>query len=56
VALDRHQQLMLCVGQAHRARLVLAPPLETAQGNPESQQVLELLPRRPSQDATSIQF
>ena len=44
VALDRHQQLMLDVGQADRTGPILAPALKTAKGDAEGEQVLEVLP------------
>ncbi len=43
VSLDRDKQLMLNMGQALGLSLVLAPALETAQGDPELQQPLEVL-------------
>ena len=43
VSLDRHQQLVLDVGQALGLGLVLAPAMETAQGDPELEQPLEVL-------------
>jgi hypothetical protein len=43
MTLDRHEQLVLDVGQAGGLRLVLAPALETPQGDPELQQSLEVL-------------
>jgi hypothetical protein len=43
VTLDRDQQLVLHVGQARGPRLVFAPPLEAPQGDPELQQLLEVL-------------
>jgi Ca2+-transporting ATPase len=43
MALDRHEQLMLDMGQARGHCLVLAPALEAPQRDPESQQVLERL-------------
>ena len=43
VSLDRHQQLMLDVGQSLGLGLVLAPAMETAQGDPELEQPLEVL-------------
>ncbi len=42
MALDRHQQLMLDVRQADLLGPILAPALETAQGNAEGEQVLEI--------------
>jgi hypothetical protein len=42
MSLDCDQQLVLDVGQARRARLVLAPPLEPAQANAEGQKSLEV--------------
>jgi hypothetical protein len=44
VALDRDQQLVLDVGQAGLPGPVLAPALETAQGDAEGEQVLEVWP------------
>jgi hypothetical protein len=44
MALDRHEQLMLDMGQADRAGPILAPALETAQGDAEGEEVLEVLP------------
>lgn len=44
VSLDRHQQLVLDLGQACRPGLILAPALELAQGNPELQQPFEVTP------------
>jgi hypothetical protein len=39
----RHQELVLGMGQPGRARLALAPMLETAQAHAESEQMLEVL-------------
>ena len=44
-ALDRHEKLMLGSGEAHRARLCLAPVQEAAQAGAERQQVLEVASR-----------
>jgi hypothetical protein len=44
VPLDRHQQLMLDVGQAFGLSLILAPALEAPQGDPELEQPFEVLP------------
>jgi len=44
MALDRHQQLMLDVRQADLPGPILAPALETAQGDAEGEQVLEVRP------------
>ena len=43
VSFDRHQQLMLDMGQALGLSLILTPALEAAQGDPELQQPLEIL-------------
>jgi hypothetical protein len=43
VPLDRHQQLVLDVGQALGLSLILAPALEAPQGDPELEQPLEIL-------------
>ena len=40
---NRHQQLVLGVGEPGRARLILAPVLETTQAHAESQQMLEVM-------------
>jgi hypothetical protein len=42
MALDRHQQLVLDMGQAGGARLILAPPLEPSQARAERQHMLEI--------------
>ena len=42
MALNRHQQLVLDVREADLPGPVLAPALETAQGNAEGEQVLEV--------------
>ena len=47
VPLDRHQQLVLDLGQACRPRLILTPALELAQGNPELQQPFEVTSGQP---------
>ncbi len=47
VPLDRHQQLVLDVGQAFGLSLVFAPALEAPQGNPELEQPLEVLSGKP---------
>jgi hypothetical protein len=47
VSLDRHQQLVLDVSQASGLSLVLAPALEAAQGDPELEEPLEVLPGKP---------
>jgi hypothetical protein len=47
VPLDRHQQLVLDMGQALGLSLVLAPAMEAAQGDPELQQPLEVLSGEP---------
>jgi hypothetical protein len=54
VSLDRHQQLVLDVGQALGLRLVLAPALEAAQGDPEFQQPLEVLLGKPGHRHLSV--
>jgi hypothetical protein len=43
MALDSHEELMLDVRQTCGRSLVLAPPLEPAQGDPERQEVLEVV-------------
>lgn len=43
ISLDRDQQLMLDMSQASGLRLVFAPPLESAQGNTEIKESLEIL-------------
>ena len=43
MSLDRHEQLVLHMREADRRGLVLAPALETAQLDPERQEVLEIL-------------
>jgi hypothetical protein len=48
VPLHRYQQLVLYVGQAGRFSLVLAPPHELAQSDPELKQPLEVAPGHPS--------
>jgi hypothetical protein len=45
---------MLHIGQTHRAGLILAPALETAQSDPKRQQVLKVPPGWLRQDASSI--
>ena len=40
---NRHQELVLGVGEPGRARLILAPVLETTQAHAESQQMLEVM-------------
>ena len=42
MALERHQELVLDVGEPGRAGLLLAPVLEPAQGDPEGQEILEI--------------
>lgn len=54
VALDGYQQLMLHMGQAHLAGLVLAPALEPAQRDAEGEKVLEILLRRLNEAAPLI--
>jgi hypothetical protein len=43
VSLDRHQQLVLDVGQALGLSLILAPALEAPQRDPELEQPLKIL-------------
>ena len=40
---DRHQELVLGMGEPGRARLLLAPMLETTQARAEGEQMLEVL-------------
>lgn len=42
MALDGHQELMLNMGEAGRAGLLLAPVLEAAQADPKGKEVLEV--------------
>jgi len=43
MTLDRDQQLVLDMGQAHRASLVFAPSLKAAQADAKGEKVLEVL-------------
>ena len=43
IPFNRHQELVLGMGEPGRARLILAPVLETTQAHAESQQMLEVL-------------
>jgi hypothetical protein len=43
MALDRHEQLVLCMRQADPSSLLLAPVLEAAQFDPEGQEIFKIL-------------